>query len=170
MTKEKDQPFRLKLSVDDLLEAVKDTRPYPHVKPQEWDQSWREIHQYGIVGWMSSLYGPESQEIATQFGGYFRFDPKNTEFDGELIDIWGNSYIEGKLRLKKKELWFTKTYQNRPAIEYFFEKHRGLWIGEYRMHKDKGGRVGKAEAMLTKFHNNAFGIMSGPYGAAISRR
>lgn len=152
---------RIHLTIDDLRKAVKDVRPYPHIKPRLYNPQWREIVMYGITGWMSSEF--IDGENAVQFGGYFKRDPKDNTIVGQLIDIFGQSFIEGTLKLREKQFYFIKTYEGRPVIrpviEYSLKREEKLWKGNYSMSMYEGGGIGKAEAMITKFHNNAFGII-----------
>lgn len=165
MSKREDEPQNQQISPDNS-----NIRTYPYVKPREGEPDWKKMLLYGITGWMSSWYVEGGAEIAIAFGGYFKMDPEDSTLEGELIDIWGNAIIEGNLRLEKDQLYFIKTYRERYGsaarypVEHLFRKRGDLWIGEFVFdHNDHFiNKGGKAEAILTEFHNDAFGIVKGP--------
>jgi|SRR3989344_441870 len=79
---------------------------------------------YSITGFYQDLpsYSP--------FGGLFILD--DNVFQGNLIDRWGPSDIDGGL--DEESIRFQKKYDSRAdLINYFFTKgENGLWVGEYR--------------------------------------
>lgn len=91
---------------------------------------WRSSLLYGITGVINS---PRLSGMA--FGGYFRWDKKSSRvLDGQLVDCWGSSTIEGTLANDLFE--FVKKYDHRGDdaihdIAYTFRKDKGLWVGEY---------------------------------------
>ena len=139
-----------------------DKPQYPHITPGPTEPQWRPITLYSIAGWISSWY---PQEIATAFGGYFRFDEQTLEIQGELVDIWGAATINGLLN--GPVLVFQKLYHWRAAgqtmgrpINYRFENNGDRYVGGF----DCNGTKGKAECMVLPVVANAFGVVAGPIG------
>lgn len=58
-------------------------------------------------------------------------DDEKEVFCGQMNDKWGDSEITD-FKMSKKELSFTKKYENRPPINYFFNIKAGnVWMGRY---------------------------------------
>lgn len=158
----------------DILNTLGPDRRYPCVEPADDSPvQWREDHLYGIVGWMSSWY--QGVEEATAFGGYFRYNPRDFQIGGHTTDLWGNGIIEGKMT--RGQLTFSKSYVTgtrfpravRPPISYTFDQainDKGLkiWKGKFSMPDAPEPEFfeGRAECVLTRFHINAFGIITPP--------
>lgn len=114
----------------------------------------RDVKLYGIAGWISQ---PEIIECAA-FGGYFRYDPLDKKvLDGQLIDCWGSSSIEG--RFDEKTLSFTKWYDKRRySIDYLFHLKDGAWEGVYASLPTGTGR---AKCKIFLIEEDAFQIACG---------
>ncbi len=114
----------------------------------------RDAKLYGIAGWLSQL--PDVECAA--FGGYFRYDVLDRVLvDGQLIDLWGSSSIEGTMT--ENELRFTKMYEHRSdPISYRFRMQNGIWVGEYN-----GPETGRGRAQCKTFvaEEDAFSILCG---------
>lgn len=164
------------------------TANYPF--PQPWDSKkdgeWRDITLFGIAGWFAPNYKTYFSNWAMAFGGYFKLAKDNKSLVGEIIDMWGNAKIEGKLEADKI-LRFGKLYINGPhqlahsgLIHYRFEKKGNLWEGRFILSyvetlspyvcPDDGlfeqgdGSKGIAMCQIHPVVDNAFGILIGPIG------
>ena len=118
----------------------------------------REVQLYSISGWFTDTT-LRLEPSAVAFGGYFRYDPQdNVLTDGQLIDIWGSSTIEG--RMIERVLMFYKKYdQSQLPIGYVFNKEGDLWVGEYSHPMLKGNYP--AKALTTLIEPDAFDIVCG---------
>lgn len=118
----------------------------------------RDSKLFGIVGWFSQ---PEMDIDCAAFGGYFRYDVKDKlVVDGQLIDLFGKSKIEGKM--DETSLEFVKKYSDLSSsnIHYKFVKQNGIWVGSY------GGQfvIGNgdnAKCITTLLEEDAFTILCG---------
>jgi hypothetical protein len=118
----------------------------------------RDVKMYSLTGWYldPTISKPPT---AMAFGGYFRHDPEfGALVDGQLIDVYGPSSIEGTMN--EKELEFDKTYDHRNyAIYYSFKKQNGIWVGKWRSPQIKGEHGTKAITNLIE--DDAFHISCG---------
>ena len=115
----------------------------------------RDSHLYGITGWISQ---PANEVECAAFGGYFRYDVKDElVVDGQLIDMWGSSSIEGEMTDDRLE--FSKKYdQRKDVVNYRFKKQGGIWIGEY---SGVGTEKGPAQCTTFLAEIDAFQIACG---------
>ena len=71
------------------------------------------------------------------FAGVFNHDEETGEIVGDLMDLVGESKIEGKLDLMEGWMDFTKTYiGGRKPIRYSFKSEGKLWVGHYEGNVD----------------------------------
>jgi len=137
---------------------------YPHKGLK--NGAWRRSTLYSIGGWMSSWYELDRIECGTAFGGYFRLDESEGHIEGEIIDTFGPSKIEGIL--EKDTLIFQKKYLEEALLQavlgiinYRFEKVKvgDNWKGRFKTAK---GSIGRAECKILPVVKEAFGLVIGP--------
>lgn len=124
--------------------------------PIHEDVKKRESHLYGISG---RIIQPETEPIrCAAFGGYFRYDVLDKlVLDGQLIDCFGPSIIEGTMT--EDELSFAKRYEHRKyKIDYEFKKKNEIWAGTYNSFQAGSGR---AECKTYLVDKDAFDIACG---------
>jgi len=115
----------------------------------------RDVKLYSIAGYFCQ---PKRGFDAVAFGGYFRYDVLDKlVLDGQLIDRFGPSTIEG--RMDDEVLVFDKEYQSRGyALTYEFTKRNGIWVGDYA---GKTTGKGKAQCVCTPVLEDAFRVACG---------
>ncbi len=141
-------------------------RPYtPRIDFVNPPERGEHVNLYGIVGWMTTKAGwfePDywitiTGDKVAAFGGYLKQDPMDHSFEGQLVDIHGESLIKGEM--KEDELSFKKTYKNGPSIDasiqYKFRLRNGLWIGEYDFSQLGSTMRGRSQCQTTLVFQNA---------------
>lgn len=108
---------------------VSDNRRFEEPIPEGVEK--RDAKLIGITGWYSQTVENNGIAGSFAFGGYFRYDVLDElVVDGQLVDVWGSSAIEG--RMDEKKLEFVKVYNGMAyPIWYKFEKQNGIWVGGY---------------------------------------
>lgn len=71
--------------------------------------------------------GVEDREM---YSGIIRRHKTTGDLSGGLTDRWGRSKLSN-IQLSEDRLSFTKRYDFRPALEYAFVLHEGIWLGSY---------------------------------------
>ena len=121
-------------------------------------------------GGLSVVGVSPDEPIPVAFGGYFKENTDTKGIQGELVDIYGQSTIEGTLTEEKLE--FTKRYTDRgvqemlPAIEYKLIQEETEWRGTYSfVERDLGKEIryeGNAYGQTSVLESDAEHILAGP--------
>ena len=97
---------------------------------------------YGLSGWYECPIKLSYKRVA--FGGFFSL--LNSEIcDGKIIDPIGIGHIGGKMTPQKLDFEIEHTLSIFPKMkvlkfEFSFQNVDGIWLGEYKMHKNKPQR------------------------------
>ncbi|MBI4176758.1 MAG: hypothetical protein HY516_00160 [Candidatus Aenigmarchaeota archaeon] len=124
------------------------------------------VDLYSVAGWFSNDHVPQFKGRPGAFGGYFKKHPNEGGIEGELIDVFGPSTINGSL--DGDSLTFVKNYAQRglgvrSSITYVMRRVEGNKFAGAWSTEENGDRATEpAECEITLVNNDSYRMITGP--------